>query len=102
MSMSRYEINNLDEGIDMECYGPTARVLQNAKNLLMTRKGECCFDRNRGFDPALYDLPDAEMRPRLMPEIDRVLQWEPRCEAVSATMERQKNGEMILRVVVEV
>ena len=79
--MAQYEITNLPEPIDFECSNsPLQRTLQNAKNLLMTRRGEVPFDRQRGLDPALYDLPIAEAKMRLMPELDRVMLWEPDVE----------------------
>ena len=100
--MAQYEITNLPEPIDFECSNsPLQRTLQNAKNLLMTRRGEVPFDRQRGLDPALYDLPIAEAKMRLMPELDRVMLWEPDVEVESGTIERDQNGRTIVRCVIE-
>ena len=80
--MARYEITNEQKPIEFEGLGEVKRIVQNCKNLLMTRLGEVPFDRLRGFNWALFDLPAEEFRTRLLPEVDRVLLWEPRAEAV--------------------
>lgn len=101
--MARYWIDNQPEEIPFEDLGETAkRIVQNAKNLLMTRRGEVPYDRSRGFDPALFDLPVPQLQERLMPEVDRVLIWEPRAEAVEAQAERTDTGETVIRVLIEV
>lgn len=102
--MAQYEITNIPSDIEFECGGSSAslkRTLQNAKNLLMCRMGEIPFDRQRGFDPALLDLPISEMQNYLLPELDRVMLWELDVEIVSATA-TMENGETIISCVVEV
>jgi len=100
--MARYEITNLPGAIDFECnHDAVKRTVQNAKNLLMTRRGEVPFDRQRGFNPALYDLPMDEMNAALLPELDRVMLWEPDAEVVSARASREDGGTVI-RCVIEV
>lgn len=100
--MAQYEITNLSEQIDFECSNSLLRrTLQNAKNLLMCRMGEVPFDRQRGLDPALCDLPIAEASELLMPELDRVMMWEPDVEVVSGSIEREKSGRTIIRCVIE-
>ena len=79
-----------------------ARTVQNAKNLLMIQMGEVPYDRLRGFDPALYHLPMEEMRMALLPELDRVMMWEPDVEVASATAKIDDNGEILITVVIEV
>lgn len=100
--MAQYEITNIPEPIDFECSGShLKRTLQNAKNLLMTRMGEVPFDRQRGFNPALFDLPIAQAQLRLMPELDRVMLWEPDVEVVRGSIERKNDGTTIIRCVIE-
>lgn len=102
--MAQYEITNIPGDIEFECGNTSTglkRTLQNAKNLLMCRMGEIPFDRQRGFDPALLDLPISEMQNYLLPELDRVMLWEMDVEVVSATATIE-NGETIIRCVVEV
>lgn len=100
--MALYEITNLPEPIDFECSNSQLRrTIQNAKNLLMCKKGEVPFDRQRGLDPALFDLPIAEAQARLMPELDRVMLWEPDVEVESGTIERDENGQTIIRCIIE-
>ena len=100
--MARYTITNKAEPIDFEIGGGALRTVQNAKNLLMCRKGEVPYDRLRGFDAALMHLPTAEFGARLMKEIDRLLLWEPDAEAVEATFEADNNGEYTITVIIEV
>nr|DAT64086.1 MAG TPA: lysozyme [Caudoviricetes sp.] len=100
--MARYEITNEQKPIEFEGLGEVKRIVQNCKNLLMTRLGEVPFDRLRGFNWALFDLPTEEFRTRLLPEVDRVLLWEPRAEAVDATFTLNKDMETVIKVIVEV
>lgn len=100
--MAQYEISNIPGTIDFECANDyVKRKVQNAKNLLMCRMGEIPFDRQRGLNPALLDMPLDEVQEMLMPEIDRVLLWEPKVEAVSATA-RTENGQTVIRCIIEV
>jgi len=100
--MAQYEITNIPAPIDFECNSSyVKRTVQNCKNLLMCQKGEVPFDRQRGFDPALYDRPIAEIRNALLPELDRVMLWEPNAEVVRGTVELE-NGEAVIRCVIEI
>ena len=100
--MAQYQITNRPERIDFECGDLTTRTIQNAKNLLMCRMGEIPYDRYRGFDPALYDLPLPELREKLLPELDRVMLWEPDVEVVEAKAELDKDGSVIITATIEV
>lgn len=100
--MARYEVTNEVKDIDFEGTDEVKRILQNAQNLLRTRLGEVPFDRLRGFDQSLFDLPAEKFRERLMPEVDRVLLWEPRAAAVDADFWLNENMETIIRVIVEI
>ena len=101
--MARYIITNEPEAIDFEIGdNMVARTVQNAKNLLMTQMGEVPYDRLRGFDPALYHLPIQEMRQALLPELDRVMLWEPDVEVAEATAEEDGDGEIVIRAIIEV
>lgn len=89
--------------IDNEMSNPAEiRAVQNAKNLLMTKMGEIPYDRQRGFDTSLYDLPMVELQGVLLMELDRVMLWEPYIEVVSATVLRYEESRVIFEVVVEV
>ncbi|MBP3541807.1 MAG: hypothetical protein J6K72_08385 [Clostridia bacterium] len=101
--MAQYWITN--EPVDIpfeECGEATARVVQNAKNLIMAKRGEVPYDRSRGFDPELFDLPLPELNERLLPELDRVMIWEPAVEVVKAEASIRDTGETLLRVLIEV
>lgn len=100
--MAQYVITNDPTAIDFECDGDIlARTLQNAKNLLLLRKGEVPFDRQRGLDAVLFDLPLSDAEQALLPELDRVMLWEPDVEVVSAEFDINDAGETIIRCVVE-
>lgn len=99
--MAKYIITNKQEPILFEeCKEAEKRALQNAKNLLMLRMGEVPFDRLRGFDPALYEMPITRMQEELMPEVDRVLAWEPDARAESARCYLDDNDNTVIEVVV--
>lgn len=100
--MAQYEITNIPGEIDFECNSDIVkRTIQNAKNLLMCRMGEVPYDRQRGLNPALLDLPLDEMQEELLPELDRVMLWEPDVEVVSGKAERLPDGSVLIRCVIE-
>lgn len=100
--MAQYQIDNIAAPINFQQTDSTLRILQNAKNLLMCRMGEIPFDRFSGFDPALYDLPIDEMRIELMPELDRVMTWEPGLEVVDAEATMLDDGYIYIKCIVEI
>lgn len=100
--MAQYQIDNVASPINFQEDDIILRTLQNAKNLLMCRMGEVPYDRYRGFDPALYDLPIDELRVELLPELDRVMMWEPDVEVVDAEATLLESGEVYIKVIIEV
>lgn len=100
--MAQYEIDNAPYPIDFQESDLILRTLQNAKNLLMCHMGEVPYDRYRGFDPALYDLPIESLRAELLPELDRVMMWEPDAEIVAAEAKLTEDGGVYIRVILEI
>ena len=101
--MAIFEIDNRPAPIDFECNDDAImRTVQNAKNLMMCRMGEVPYDRYRGFDPELFDLPISQFREKLLPELDRVMLWEPDCEVTGATCSIDDNGEIYIKATIEV
>ena len=100
--MAQYEIDNVASPINFQGKNMLLRTLQNAKNLLMCRMGEVPYDRYRGFNVGLYDLPMERMNDELLPELDRLMLWEPDVEVVSAHGESLENGQVYIRVTLEV
>lgn len=98
----RYQIDNLPSQIDFESKGFVQRTLQNAKNLLMCHMGEVPYGRLRGFNPALYDLPIGDLKNELLPELDRIMLWEPDAEVVSADAELLEGGMIYITAVIEI
>lgn len=101
-SVARYTIDNGAGPIETECRDRERRILQNAKNLLRCRMGEVPYDRMRGIDPAIFDLPMNQVREVLLPEIQRVLAWEPRVTVRAAKAEMLAGGEMRMTAEVEI
>ena len=94
--MAMYEITTKAGEIDFECSGDRVkRTVQNCKNLLLCRRGEVPYDRLRGLDPAIFDLPKRALEEALMQEVDRALMWEPDAEAVRAWTEVE-DGETVI------
>lgn len=101
--MAQYMIDNAPYPIDYQGSDILKRTLQNAKNLLMCERGEVPYDRYRGFDARLYDLPIDKLRGELLPELDRLMMWEPDVEVVSATAVVDANTKcgVYIRVILE-
>lgn len=78
-------IDNRQSRIQWNASEWTGRTIQNAKNLLMTRQGEVPYDRRRGLDPAVYELPLDDLRKVILQEMIRVMLWEPDVQVTAAT-----------------
>lgn len=100
--MARFQIDNTATPIDYQEDDIIKRTLQNAKNLLMLQMGELPYDRYRGFNTELYDLPMNKLRKELLPELDRVMMWEPDVEVVEAKATVLENGALYIKVILEV
>ena len=100
--MAQYQIDNIPSPINYQETDIVLRTLQNAKNLLMCHMGEVPYDRFRGFDQALFDLPMDDMQTELLPELDRVMMWEPDAEVVDAEATLLEDGSTYIKVIVEV
>jgi len=100
--MAQYMIDNVLSPIDFQEKDFVQRTLQNAKNLLMCRMGEVPYDRCRGFDPALYDMPINKMREELLPELDRLMIYEPDVTVVSAEATLMPDHSTYIKCIVEI
>lgn len=100
--MAKYEIDNIASPIDFQEANIVKRTLQNAKNLLMCRMGEVPYDRYRGFDTGLYDLPITQVQTELVPELDRLMMWEPDVEVDDAEASLLPDGSMYIKVILNV
>lgn len=100
--MARFQIDNVDYPINFQTSDVLQRTLQNAKNLLMCHMGEVPYDRYRGFDPALFDLPMDELNEELVPELDRVMEWDPDIVVEEANATLLEDGSMYIRVIIDV
>ena len=100
--MAQYQIDNIASPIDFQEDDVILRTLQNAKNLLMCRMGEVPYDRYRGIDPALFDLPITELQNELLPELDRLMLWEPDAEVADAEATLLDDGSVYIKVILEI
>ena len=100
--MARYKVDNIPREIDFECNDDALkRTLQNVKNLMMLRKGELPYDRLRGIDPALFDLPITEVNARIVKELEGVMLWEPDVTVVSANAMLTNGDQMVITCIVD-
>lgn len=100
--MAKYQIDNIASPIDFQEDDIILRTLQNAKNLLMCRMGEVPYDRRRGFDPGLSELPITKLREELIPELDRIMAWEPDVEVADAEATLLDDGFAYIKVILEI
>lgn len=101
--MAKYTITNQTAPLRFDIGGDAVqRTLQNAKNLLMCAMGEVPYDRLRGFDRSLYDLPEKEFREQLLPELDRMLLWEPDAEVADAEFGADENGAIVITATIDI
>ncbi len=103
--MALYEITSEDAPLDFEMTMASdmlKRTIQNCKNLLMCRKGEIPYDRLRGLDPAIFDLPYDEAEALIVQELDRAMLWEPDAEVNTGWLEINGDGETIVHCVIEI
>ena len=96
--MAQYEIDNVAVPIDFQESDIIQRTLQNAKNLLMCEMGEVPYDRYRGLDTSLFDLPFEEFKEELLPEM--IL--EPDVVVVDADAKKLPDGSTYIKVTVEI
>ena len=100
--MAQYQIDNIPSPINFQQDDLILRTLQNAKNLLMCRMWEVPYERFCGLDPSIFDLPIDQMRTELLPELDRVMIYEPDVQVVDAEATLLEDGSTYIKVIVEV
>lgn len=100
--MARHQIDNIPSPINFGGGDAVQRTLQNAKNLLMCRMFEVPYDRYRGFDPDLFDLTIREMRAELIPELDRLMTYEPDAEVVDAEATLLEDGSVYIKAIIDI
>ena len=103
--MAQYEIDSRNLPLDFESTMKSdmiERTIRNAKNLLMCRRNEIPYDRQRGLDPGIFDIPLAEAQALITQELDRVMLWEPDAEVVEGWLEQDDNGETVVHCIIEI
>jgi hypothetical protein len=100
--MAQYEITTETRPILWESVG-LERVLQNCRNLMLLQAGEVPYGRWRGIDPALFHMTREETNYSLVPELDRVMQAEPRVQVADGWCEmRDTDGTAVYHCVVNI
>lgn len=102
IALAQYYIDNLPAPIDFQEDNIIQRTLQNAKNLLMCSMGEVPYDRSRGLDPALFDMTYDDMMDELLPELDRLMIYEPDVAVVDAIADRLPDNSTYIRCTLEI
>ena len=100
--MAKYQIDNYPAPIDFEETDLVKRTLQNAKNLLMCRMGEVPYNRTRGMDPTLFDLPLPALKMELLPELDKVMMLEPDVKVDDAEATILPDMSIYIKVILDV
>ena len=100
--MARYIIDNSPAPINFQSDDIILRTLQNAKNLLMCHMWEVPYDRFRGFDPDLFDLSIEEFQAELLPELDRIMIYEPDANVVDAEAKMLSDGSIYVKVIIDI
>ncbi len=103
--MAMYEITSAPAPLDFECTmvsSMTERTIRNAKNLITLRMGEIPYDRQRGLNPAIFDLPYNKAEAAIVQELDRCMLWEPDAEVVEGWIELNEDGESIVHCVIQI
>ena len=100
--MAQYQIDNIASPIDFQEDDVILRTVQNAKNLLMCRMGEVPYDRYRGIDAALFDMPITQVQTELLPELDRLMLYEPDVEVADAEATLLDDGSVYIKVILEI
>ena len=85
-------ISTADSAIDTEATEYRRRTIANAQNLLRLQKGEMPYDRMRGVDPTLYDMTISQAQDVILPEVTRVLAWEPDIHVLAARIRPAGDG----------
>ena len=79
------------------------RIIQNARNILRTRKYEVPFMRDLGINPELIDSSYNKFTAEIVAEITDALKYESRVTVVEARVESaDENGDYIIAVDLEV
>lgn len=100
--MAKYEIDNIPAPINFQTKDVIQRTLQNAKNLLMCKMWEVPYDRLRGLDQSLFDLPINQMNTELLPELDTLMLYEPDVKVVSAVASILPDGDIYIKAVIDI
>ncbi|WP_069997746.1 hypothetical protein [Cellulosilyticum sp. I15G10I2] len=82
----------------------TQRTLQNVRNLISTWRYEVAYDRTKGLDPNILDMPFDDAVALYVAEVYRLIEtYEPNATVQSVTpIGLDSFGNISLKVVIEV
>lgn len=98
----KYLIDNQPAPINTSNKNRTERIIQNCKNLLMTRMGEVPYDRYRGFDTRMFDKGMVEVKRSLNKMLDNMLLYEPYAELVESSCSLLEDGSLYIQMIVDI
>lgn len=76
-----------------------AKIAQNCQNLLCTFWHEIAYERSKGMDPEIVDLPLPQAKQKMKAEIYRVLgDYEPRAKILSVQVTGEESGDLHFNV----
>lgn len=79
------------------------RIVQNVANLISTWRYEVGYDRTKGLDPSIKDLPINKASALYVAEVFRIVEtYEPRAKVISVIPISSENGEMDFEVVIDI
>ncbi len=97
-----YIIGTARSPIDWNVRG-TARIAQNAQNLLCTWMYEVAYERTKGVDPRIVDLPFEQAKIKMKSEIYRVIgTYEPLAEIKDIFVDGTNIGDMRVEVALDI
>lgn len=96
-----YVIDNRKTDIDWEADGVDA-ILQRAKNIMMTMRGEVKYDAMRGIDPELLAKPVNYVNDRIASALDEALKNDGDMNVRWARCEPDENGGLIITAGIEI
>lgn len=80
------------------------RVIQNIRNLISTWRYEVAYDRTKGLNPKILDMPAGAAQALYISEIYRLIQtYEPGVKVKNVKLIAiNPDGQIIVKVVVEI
>lgn len=91
-----------NDAIDWNAQG-IDRILQNVRNLINTWKYEIAFDRIRGIDSKIIDLPANKAQSLYISELYKIInRYEPRVTIQQVIFQNENQSDFSAKVVINI